>query len=76
MGTAESFALKPDNLRSTHSHYTNEDFLMRLISFALLTFLAAPVAHAAPTQEDVAAARLAYIEGDYDAALKVIQEGA
>ena len=49
---------------------------MRLISFALLTFLAAPVAHAAPTQEDVAAARLAYIEGDYDAALKVIQEGA
>ena len=49
---------------------------MRLISFALLTALAATVAYAAPTQEDVAAARLAYIDGDYDAALKVIQEGA
>ncbi len=49
---------------------------MRLISFALLTALAATVAYAGPTQEDVAAARLAYIDGDYDAALKVIQEGA
>jgi TPR repeat protein len=49
---------------------------MRLISLALLAALAAPVAYGAPTQDDIAAARLAYIAGDYNDALKVIQEGA
>lgn len=50
---------------------------MRLISIALLAALTLPLpALAAPTQAQVDAARLAYIEGDYENALKVIQEAA
>ena len=50
---------------------------MRAISFAFLIALASPLpAFAAPTQAEIAAARLAYIDGDYEAALDVILEGA
>lgn len=50
---------------------------MRLISIALIAALCAPSpTFAAPTDKQVAAARLAYIEGDYDGALNVIQEAA
>lgn len=50
---------------------------MRLLSLALVAALSAPLpAHAAPTQDEVVAARLAYIDGDYDGALAVIHEAA
>ncbi|WP_176219119.1 tetratricopeptide repeat protein [Planktotalea arctica] len=50
---------------------------MRLISIALLTALAAPLpTFAAPSPEQIAAARLAYIEGDYRAALDTIRAAA
>ncbi len=50
---------------------------MRLISIALLVALSAPMsAVAAPSEDEIAAARLAYIDGDYDAALVVIRQAA
>jgi TPR repeat protein len=50
---------------------------MRLISIALIAALSAPLpSFAAPTEEDVATARLAYIRGDYGGALDVIKEAA
>ncbi len=50
---------------------------MRLISIALIAALCAPLpALAAPTDAEVAAARLAYIDGDFDSALKVLREAA
>lgn len=50
---------------------------MRLISIALIAALSTPLAvFAAPSEEEVAAARQAYINGDYDAALVVIREAA
>jgi len=43
---------------------------------ALFVFLTTLPAFAAPSEEEVAAARIAYINGDYDAALSVIREAA
>ncbi len=50
---------------------------MRLVSLALIAALATPLpAFSAPTQAEIVAARLAYIDGDFENALNVIQEGA
>ncbi|MGB7316339.1 MAG: tetratricopeptide repeat protein [Planktotalea sp.] len=50
---------------------------MRISSIILIAaILFAPPVLAAPTEAEVAAARLAYIDGDYDAALSVIREAA
>jgi len=50
---------------------------MRCSILALSFFLISPLALLAePTQDEIATARLAYIDGDYQAALDVIKDGA
>ena len=50
---------------------------MRLASIALICALAAPLAtFAAPSDDEISAARLAYIDGNFNAALPVLQEAA
>ena len=50
---------------------------MRLLSLALIAALSTPLpVLAAPTQGEIAAARLAYIDGDLTGALVVISEAA
>lgn len=49
---------------------------MRLLSLALIAALSAPLpVLAAPTQGEIAAARLAYIDGDYDRRIGCDQRG-
>ncbi len=46
--------------------------MLRLLRLLALICLAAPAAIAQPTQDEIAEARLAYINGDYEAALAVL----